>query len=59
MEKPEDEVEVVGGGEGEAADEEVGPYVVAEPPSYTNQAVNDMAPDQAHVAVTRGPLTVS
>ena len=39
VEKPEDCVEVVGGGEGEAADEEAGPNVVAEPPSYTNQAV--------------------
>ena len=77
MEKPEDNVEVVGGeegkeaekddvedgaegvggGEGEAADED-GVEVVAEPPSYTTQAVNYMTPDQAHAAVTRGLLTV-
>ena len=44
---------------GEAADEEVVPNVVAEPPSYTNQAVSDMTPDQAHAAVARGLLTVS
>ena len=47
VEKPEGDVEVVGGGEGEAADEEVVPNVVAESPSYTNQAINDMTKDQA------------
>ena len=32
--------------------------MVAGPPSYTNQAVNDMTPDQAHAAVARELLTV-
>ena len=54
MEKPKDGVGVFGGGEGTAADEEVVPNVVAEPPSYTNQAANGITPDQAHAAVARG-----
>ena len=51
-------MEVVGGGEGEAAYEEALPNVVAGPPSYTNQAVNDMFEDQAHAAVARGLVAV-
>ena len=58
VEKPEDRVEVVGGGEAEAADEEAVPNVVAEHPPYTNQAVSDMTPDQTNAAVARGLLTV-
>ena len=34
------------------------PNVVAEPPSYTNQAVKNMTEGQAHAAVARGLLTV-
>ena len=51
-------MQVAGGREGKAADEEAVPNVVAEPTSYTNQAVNDVTPDQAHAAVARGLLTV-
>ena len=48
--------EGVGGGEGAAAAED-GVEEAVGPSSYTNQEVNDMPPDQAIAAVTRGLLT--
>ena len=54
----EDGGEGVGGGEGETADEDSMPDVVAEPRSYTSQAVNDVTWGQARAAVASGTLTV-
>ena len=63
--RPEDGVEIAGGGLGEderklnTVAEKVVPAVVEKPRSCSSQDANDITPDQVQAAVARGSLTVS